>query len=338
MSSIIKVAWVHGPPSLPSTRIRNFQLRAPLEQSGLKISDTQYSTRHRQFVESISHLRQADVVILQKQLPPSDILKAIRANARRLIFDFDDAIYLRQSKKFGWKPSLKLAWRFRHVMKAADEVVAGNELLERAARRFGANTVHVLPSAVPADVPARETRDAFTEQAPLVLGWVGTSVNLPYLSAWAPLFHQLEVMGIPHRLRVVADKPVSIPNYSRVEFVPWSEEAQAAIIAGFDIGLMPMPDNLWTRGKCAYKALQYMAAGVPVLASDVGINRDWIGRAGQVVRNTDEGLSFIRTLLRQPELFKNLGDEGRRIVAERFSIESVSRQLADILLKAPSTG
>jgi glycosyltransferase involved in cell wall biosynthesis len=209
-----------------------------------------------------------------------------------------------------------------------DLVIAGNSFLQREAQRYQRRVV-TLPSAVP--VKHVPTKDHRLNRLDLIVGWVGSAHTLPYLEGAADVLRTI-TREHPFKLHIVSDEALHIDGLD-IENIPWSLHNQEQEIARFDIGIMPLPDNIWTRGKCAYKLLQYMASGVPFVASAVGMNVEVAadGTTGFAVRNhSDFALKLLR-LLSDTELRHRLGTAGRARVVERYSIEEVGKQLAQHL-------
>jgi glycosyltransferase involved in cell wall biosynthesis len=138
--------------------------------------------------------------------------------------------------------------------------------------------------------------------------------------------------GVEFELLTVGGHAPEIPGI-RVRSEPWSESREAEFLRKVDIGLMPLPDDEWTRGKCAYKALQYMAAGIPVVADDVGVSAKVIGhqRAGLIAHGDDQWTRSLATLAADPQLRARLGAKGRQQVEESYSVERWAPRLAEVL-------
>jgi glycosyltransferase involved in cell wall biosynthesis len=166
------------------------------------------------------------------------------------------------------------------------------------------------------------------------MGWTGTSGNYPYLEAIQPALETLlrEVPGAA--LVVVADRPPSLPRLAGrdVRFVPWSPAHEVEALAAMDVGLMPLADDEWTRGKCSFKMLQYMAAGIASVVSPVGMNRDVlaIGESGLAASTRDDWIEALRTLAADPDRRARMGAAGRAIALEHFDVPVVARRLAAI--------
>ncbi|HLY73558.1 MAG TPA: glycosyltransferase, partial [Planctomycetota bacterium] len=199
------------------------------------------------------------------------------------IFDFDDAIYLRH-------PDTVAA-----ICSRASRVVAGNETLAAFARKHN-DRVSVVPTAIDTDRYAPGTRDGKT------VVWTGSAENLKYLAAIRSRIH--------HPLRVVCNRK---PDFD-CEFIPWSPATEVSALRSAAVGIMPLPDEEWTRGKCGFKLLQYMACGLPSVASPVGVNAEIVGDTGVVGEDWEGGI--------QKALAMD-GTPARVRIQERYSIQAV---------------
>jgi glycosyltransferase involved in cell wall biosynthesis len=172
---------------------------------------------------------------------------------------------------------------------------------------------------VPTSVPKRPSLEKPAANDVPVVVWVGMGPNVAQVEAIEEELIRVREEH-PFLLRIVSDKPPSFRSFVSWEFVPWSEEGEYASVATADLGIMPLVDDGFTRGKCAYKALQYMACGLPVVASDVGVNREWIeaSGSGNVVRG-GEWAAALGRYLGDPSLRENTGRKGWETVQERVT-------------------
>lgn len=315
-------------PKLPSQRLRALEIM-PLLTEAFVQSHCPAPTAVTQAWRMRRQLREADVVVLQKELVSLSVLKVIRYFSRRLIYDFDDSVHLRLLADGSCRPSRKRTRRFAAICRSVDLVVAGNSVLAAEAGRCGSRRTAILPTGVAlpvADYPAK------APDAPVCLGWIGTNVNLPYIEALEPVFLRLQAEGLAFSLRVMAGCAPQFRHFDAVEFVPWSSEGEGAFLASLDIGLMPLADNAHTRGKCAYKALQYMNLGKPVLVSDVGVNAEWTAGAGFAAADADEMAAGLRKLISNPALREQMGAIGRARVQKEFARPVVAARLRDLIV------
>ncbi len=258
----------------------------------------------------------ASTVVVQRQvdLAPSLALERAAARGRRLVYDVDDAVWL-SGRQTGGHPASALkgaARKVRWLAERAEHTIAGNEILAEHLAVYS-ERVTVVPSLVD---PAAYAVRVHEQNEALTLGWIGSPTTAPYLERVAPVLERLaKESNRPVRLLVVGGSAAEIAGV-RVEERAWSPEAECEALDEMDIGLMPLDDTPWTRGKCAYKALQYMAAGVPPVADDVGVSGATIADAGCAVTGGEPWLDALQTLAADPGLRSRLGVAGRRRVEE----------------------
>jgi len=264
--------------------------------------------------------RRADAVWLERVLAPGfDWM--VRGLKGPIVLDVDDAVWL---EGLGGGATPRRA-------RAAAAVIAGNRYL---ADWFAAYCprVHVIPTAV--DCQRLQPAAGRARGSGFVMGWTGTSSTLPYLAAIEPALEAVlsDVPGAA--LLVVADRPPSLPRLAGrdVRFLPWSVESEVEALAAMDVGLMPLADDEWTRGKCSYKMLQYMAAGVPAVVSPVGMNREVLalGESGLAAETIDDWIGALRTLAADPDRRARLGATGRTVALAHFDVPVVSKQIAAV--------
>jgi len=309
----------------PSTRVRILNLLPYFRDAGFSTVVEVYPNSLRGWIGVWPQVRGAEILVIQKRLPGLLEAKFLRWRMKRLVFDFDDSVWLR-NRKGDAKPSEKLKRRFAHLLKRIDLAVCGNPILERRALVTcpGLRTI-VVPSGVPSPDAVMPKR----ENSPLRVGWVGTAINLPYLLG---IERQLAAAHarVPFELVVICSEPPSFAEFRAVRFVEWSEKTEYEEIAQFDVGIMPLADNEHSRGKCAYKALQYMRCGVPVIASDVGINREWIEQrgAGLVVKE-DGWCDAIASVLSDTVRREQFGAGGVAAIRDGFRVEDAARKYVE---------
>jgi glycosyltransferase involved in cell wall biosynthesis len=261
----------------------------------------------------------APIAFVQRyvDLTPSLALERAAAANRRLVYDVDDAVWLSGGQTGGHRlAALKGAARkVRWLAERADHTIAGNEVLAEHLSRYS-DAVTIVPSLVDPGVHALRAHE---QGEMLTLGWIGSPTTAPYLLGIVSVLEKL-AKGSPRPLRLVVVGG-SAPRIAGVEVEerPWSPEAERVALAEMDIGLMPLDDTPWARGKCAYKALQYMASGIPPVADDVGVVTDTVGDAGYAVAGAGQWLEALGALADDPGLRTRMGEAGRRRVEEEFS-------------------
>ncbi len=253
--------------------------------------------------------REATTVVLHRRLLTGFDFARLRRAARRLVYDFDDALCYRPAPPHR---SLLRERRFFRTVARADLVLAGNRNLAGLAR-LRARRVLVVPST--AEIPSAPAAPSLP--APTAV-WIGQRATLPYLETIVPA-----VRDAGYRLRVIADKAPA-----GAELVPWSLESEAARLAECHVGLAPLPSDPFARGKCGYKLLQYYAAGLPAVASPVGVHRTLAEGGALLARTPAEWTAALRRLLEEGGA---RGPLGRAFVERRYAAASLAERLKRIL-------
>jgi glycosyltransferase involved in cell wall biosynthesis len=269
-----------------------------------------------------------DAVMLQCELMPLMPGWLEQALIRKpYIYDFDDAFYLKyRTGKMSWAKPL-LGSKFDGVIGEAAAITAGNYGLADYANRFNGNT-HYLPTVVDTDryLPMKGKRDSEV----FTVGWIGSPSTAPYLQELIEPLSDLGKEGAV-RLIVVGGKVPKIPNVSVVQH-QWHEHTELELINTFDVGVMPLPNDEWARGKCAFKLIQYMACAVPVIASPVGANVDVVNKeSGVLATNAQEWLEAFRLLRDKPAIRMNMGEAGRARVVQHYSLQQNLPKLAGVI-------
>jgi glycosyltransferase involved in cell wall biosynthesis len=271
-----------------------------------------------------------DAVILQRKLLSGIETALLRRRARQLIFDFDDAIWLRDSFSRKGPRDARRSWRFQNIVAQCDAIAAGNSFLAaHAASVAKQSRIEVVPTCV--DVGRYELAAHQRPPGQATFVWIGSSSTLRGLEAIEPLLERLGQQAPGIELKLICDRFLNL-RHLRVVACPWSEANEASELAAADVGLSWVPDDLWSRGKCGLKVLQYMAAGLPVIANPVGVQASMVrhGETGFLARTEPEWIDFARTLAHEPELRRRMGAAGRRLVEERFSVEAGARLWAEL--------
>lgn len=279
-------------------------------------------------IRSIFHVRGYDLVFLQrpviKYFSPGveKIMKYLNPN---LVFDFDDAIWLNYAAAHNpVDASLRLA----------KLVIAGNSYLADYAKKFNSQVL-----IIPTPIDTRQYKFPIAqEKTELILGWVGTAQNLKYLYALKDIFFKSVAQKYPQaKLQVICDQEPKFALGMHTEFIPWDKQTEIARIANFSVGLMPLTDDAWTKGKCAFKALQYLSLGIPVLASAVGMNKEVIqsGVNGWLIAQPEDWLKYFTVLMEMsPEQKGELCLQARRTITTKYALEKIQESWLKALLEA----
>jgi glycosyltransferase involved in cell wall biosynthesis len=286
--------------------------------------------RFPSWARELTHAREADVVVVQRNAavagPPFAELAFTKMGVP-MVYDFDDAIYLPpETGDTALRRVLRCDWRVGVVAKRATLVTVGNPTLAEYAQRF-TSRVEIVPTTI--HIAAYPLKSESSDGPP-VIGWSGSRTTAKYLEWILPVLRDLYRQE-RFRLLVMGAK-VDLSGLDG-ECIPWSEETEIAGLHRMDIGLMPSPDTVWARGKCALKALQYLAIGIPAVASDVGVNAQAVpdGECGFVVRTPEEWRARLLDLLKDPARCRRLGHAGREHVIRNYSAEAWTPRIAETL-------
>lgn len=273
-----------------------------------------------------------DVVFIQKRLIAPMELNLVRRWARKVVFDVDDAIMFNGDGK----PDARRLRRFGSMMHAADLVVCGNGYLADHAARYGGRTL-IVPTAIDTDRFPSRCFGAIDPLQKVIVGWTGSRSTTRYLNS---VFPALASLRGNVELKIIADATddLDFANLGNIphRFVPWSAETEVAETSEFDIGLMPLPDDNMTQGKCGCKALQYMSLGTPAVCSPVGVNCDIIqhGKNGFLPKSQEEWRTVLQCLIDDAPLRTLIGRAGRQTAESRYSLNSIAQQLVSAVERA----
>jgi glycosyltransferase involved in cell wall biosynthesis len=318
----------------PSFRHRMRTLIATLETAGWQVRAERFPsgrygirTWERRFL-----LRQSDVVVLHQIKLSAMEARLFAAFSTRRVFDVDDAIYVRKPRRLGDVPD-QSSWRkrkFATTCRWVDEVTAGNDVLAGVARA-SARAVTILPTSI--DTAAYQPTTATAADPPTIV-WIGSPENLVYLEMIRPALARLTGRYPTLKMRIICSR---FPDWSEVniEGVAWSSATEAKSLATAHIGVMPLTDDEWTRGKCAFKLLQYMAAALPCVASPVGANTEAVidGFNGFHARTLDEWERNLESLIQSAELRARFGANGLAHVESRYAMHAYQARYLELLTR-----
>ncbi|MFL6230745.1 MAG: glycosyltransferase family 4 protein [Pyrinomonadaceae bacterium] len=281
----------------------------------------------------LKRIKDYDLVYIYNEtamVGPALLEHYISAKGVPFVFDFDDAIYLHYTYISPVSRSLRLLkfpGKTGAICRLAAHVIAGNSYLAAYASRFNRH-VTVVPSTINTESYTFENHKPAAE--PPVIGWTGSYSTVQYLDTLRPVLSRL-ARRERFKLRVIG-----VPGYSlegvEVEAVPWRSETEVADLRAVDIGIMPLPDDEWTRGKCGMKALQYMALGIPCVCSPVGVNPSIIrdGENGLLASTEDEWIERLTRLLHSASLRERLGSAGRATVEAEYASSAHALRVYEI--------
>ena len=355
---------------MPSSRLRVYQYLPHLKKHGIEgtalpalpepwfsrfyysrskwVRGAQYLAEFFRNLWRVLESRRYDLVYVQKGILTTNVRfqeNFLKKFSRRFVFDLDDEVYGNLIVEFRW-PFLRRLQDPHQTEKLSSlsrAVVAGNRHLRDLALRYNPR-VFVIPTPVDTDRfrPALPLTPSLSPlgrgedegKREIVLGWMGIPAGLDYLAPLAPVFQELS-HRYPIRLRLVTRKPDpvwEVPGV-KIEWVPWVYGSEVESAGAFDIGLSPLADDEWTRGKCGLKLLQYMAMGLASVSSRVGANLDIVeeGVDGFLATEAGEWLKKLSLLIEDAALRKRMGEAARKKAEEKFSLKKTAPQLAEVL-------
>jgi glycosyltransferase involved in cell wall biosynthesis len=324
----------------PSFRHRMRSIVGSLEAAGWQVRTERFpSGRYGlRTWERRNLLRWADVTVLHQIKLSGLEARLIASLTRHRVFDVDDAIYVRKPRRLG-EPANDSIWRrrkFAATCRWVDVVAAGNEVLATEARRT-AQDIAILPTSI--DASSYQATFAAPDDPPTI-AWIGSPENLVYLEMIRPALARLASRHPTLKVRVICSEFPDWPEIN-VERIAWSSATEAQSLAAAHIGVMPLTDDEWARGKCAFKLLQYMAAALPCVASPVGANTEAVidGVNGFHAKNNDEWEINLGRLIDSADLRARFGAAGHAHVEQRYAMRTYRANyvaLLDRLAAAPN--
>ncbi len=339
----MKYLVLSKPARDPATRYRVAPLIAALVAKGAEVEWFAKPGAMQQLV-ILTKAHRYDVVFIQRRLFGLPFLWCLQRRARFLVYDHDDAVFCQPDGR----PSRTRANRYRATVSSASLVFAGNRYLQHQAAAYNSK-VQVLPTAIDVSGYAR----AIQSPGPVTLVWIGSRSTARYLESHREVLESVgrqlaapesgEVtqslssgvssdLSLRLSLKIIADFEFQLDNLKVVN-QPWSSATEVAELTSSHIGIAPMVDNAWTRGKCALKVLQYMACGLPVISSALGANQDIVihEQTGLLVDDEAAWIEAIRRLAESPELRLQFGEAGRSRVLEHYSQSAIIEQTLKLL-------
>jgi glycosyltransferase involved in cell wall biosynthesis len=274
-------------------------------------------------IKEVITAKKFDLVFVQREafMLGSSIFEKMIGKSIPLIFDFDDSIWMQNISDANKKLSfLKDANKTKHIIKAAKLVFAGNQYLAEYAKPFN-NNIKVVPTTIDTDIYKRKIN---VGNDTVCIGWSGSFSTIQHFATAIPALKRIK----EHYASKVTFKIIGDGNYYCQELdvkgEPWVSETEVEELSKIEIGIMPLPDDEWAKGKCGLKGLQYMALSIPTLMSPVGVNTEIIqhGENGYLPLSEDDWVKYLSELIQNKELRKRIGDAGRVTVIEKYSVEA----------------
>jgi glycosyltransferase involved in cell wall biosynthesis len=279
----------------------------------------------RKRMQDVKKSKEYDIIFVQREAfftGSAYFEKRFGRSGAKLVFDFDDSIWLldtsNANKKWAWLKSEK---KTGEIISISDVVIAGNNYLADYARKFNPHII-VIPTTIDTEKFRRSVPYIAREQ--ICIGWSGSITTIKHFEQALPVLKRIKKKyGERVSFKVMGDKSY-VNKELAIQGIAWSSAAEVRLLESFDIGIMPLPDDEWVKGKCGLKGLSYMAVEVPVVMSAVGVNTEIIsdGKNGYLAKTDDDWFEKLSLLIDSFDLREKLGKEGRKTVVERYSVES----------------
>ncbi len=279
-------------------------------------------------------IRKTDILFIHREITPIGppiyewiLLKILKRNA---IYDFDDAIWLPNTSSAN-KAIGKLKWhsKVKHIIKWSSVISCGNEYLAAYAKKFNSNVI-IIPTTI--DLNYHKKLENQKENKKTIIGWTGSHSTINYLQELINPLTQL-AKEFDFELNIISNFPpeFDLPN---LKFQTWTAENEINQLNKFDIGIMPLPHEEWAKGKCAFKALQYMSLGIPVVISNFGMNKELIqdNVNGFLAKNENDWYQKLKILLENKSRRLEIGNAGEITIENKFSVEANSERFLEIFL------
>ena len=335
-----------------SSRLRSYQYFPFLEKAGFEVDvsplfsekylENLYagkSTRNeslkgyfRRFFK-LFELKKYNKVVIEKELfpyVPAFAEQILKIFGIKYFVDYDDAVF--HNYDLSTNPIIRFFFKKKidQVMKNAELVIAGNSYLAERAKKAGAKNIEIIPTVI--DLERYSVKNEANNSEKFIIGWIGTKStfekHLLPCKNW--MLKAQEDLGVEfHIVGITEDQNLG----NRVSYFPWSEESEVERIKEFDLGIMPLKDSQWEKGKCAYKLIQYAACGIPGLASNVGMNDEVTkdGKTGFLANSENEFLEKIEKLKDDRDLRIRLGQNARKLVEKKYCIQVTAERWIKIL-------
>lgn len=252
---------------------------------------------------------------------------------KKIIYDFDDAIWIKDvsevNKKLSW---LKFPNKTAQIIKYANTIIAGNTYLANYAFQFNKN-VEVIPTTI--DVDYHYPKKDIVSSKKIRIGWTGTITTNNHLQLLFPVLVEIIKKYPQVELVMISNAPIINPSIE-ITYQQWNKTTEIEDLSSFDIGIMPLPNDEWAKGKCGFKGLQYMALEIPTVMSSVGVNIEIIqdGVNGFLASDNKDWMDKLSVLIESKELRNKVGKKGRKTVVDRYSIEANKEKYLSIFQKS----
>lgn len=335
----------------PSSRYRFYQYFPFFEKNNMQIIETPFfgddytktilSNNEKKFrsnslfsffnrIEKLLNAKNIDAFWIEKELLPwlPSKIENLFLNVKiPIITDYDDAIFHRYDEHTSFFIRFFLSQKIEKIMQKSTLVIAGNKYIADYAKSSGVKKIEIIPTSINTN---KIIKSAKSNSELFRIGWIGSASTSKHINEVSDVLKfickddKILFKAIGANKKYLYDIPV--------EILPWIEKKEVEEISNFDVGIMPLPNSSWEKGKCGLKLIQYMSCGLPVIASPIGMNKEIIdhGKNGFLAKNFDEWVKYLLKLKNNPELRYKMGQEGLRKVRLNYSIDNNSSRLINI--------
>ena len=324
----MRIAFLLHSENAPSCRYRILQYMPYLKKQGIDISIHLFKHNYMDKWNFYKTFGQYDIIFIQRKLfLPIEFLY-IRRKAKKIIYDFDDAIMYRSPKSKS-PYSFSRRTRFAFMTKRVDLVIAGNQFLKSEVLPYNSNVV-IIPTSV--DLSHYTLKNDFSQSVRITIGWLGSRSSLRFVKNLIPAFENIFKKHSNTQLKIVCSEFLESAHMPIIK-KKWSLNEEVEDLKSFDIGVMPLSNDIWSKGKCGLKILQYNSVGVPAVCTPVGVNREIVvdGVNGFWAQNEAQWEDCLLKLIEEKELRKKMGLKGREIVEKNYSLEVSAPRLLSVL-------
>jgi glycosyltransferase involved in cell wall biosynthesis len=272
-----------------------------------------------------------DLLWIEKEILPyvPAWLERILTQGVPYVLDYDDAQFHRYDHYASKIVKLLLARKIDHVIANSKLTIVGNEYIADRAHQAGAKRVEIIPTVV--DLDHYSLKKTTLDHQPFNIGWIGSPTTTRYVEAMEPVFQSLN-KKYNCKFTMIGARDMNFENLD-LNIKQWHEDSEVENLKSLDVGIMPLDDNIWEQGKCGIKLIQYMACGLPVVGTPIGVNREIIqhGINGFQATSPDQWIEHLSRLAEDPALRYSMGEEGRSMVESSYCLEVTAPKLAQLL-------
>ncbi|HHT9136055.1 MAG TPA: glycosyltransferase family 4 protein [Candidatus Wunengus sp. YC60] len=306
--------WEH-----PASRYRVLQYIPYLKESQIESKVALFPDSFWKWMKLFSEIQDYDILFVQKKRLWQWQLWYLKRKGIKIIYDFDDAVMYKSPVDGGGR-SFKRRRTFARMIRYSEQIIAGNQYLKMQALPYNKNII-VIPTAI--DTSKYTMKDYSRNKEKVTIGWIGSKSSLPFLKELTPAFDHLASQREAIELKIICNDFFECEKMPVIK-KPWTMVDENSDLQDIDIGLAPLPNHEWTKGKCATKLLQYLSVGIPVVCSPVGVHNEIIqeGVNGLFASSNQEWTEKINLLAHDKTLRERIGLEGKRTVESHYSLKA----------------